>query len=292
MPHTPAADPALGRSAAGLFGEPICAKEIRTNPTNVLDRVKARLAASHAALVKHFPTDDPHLYVDFLAQLGEPLDNYGAGSDSAAYRLHPKINVVRCRPGGARVQEAGGPLTAHSGRAFAKQRPAYTAMLMARAGWPGAPGRAGESTAVRWADAVARHRELFPATAERDLALLIDTPIRITAKYVDSELSDLPLLYPLPDSTGPDDLGARFSLVIRDQLPGMGLGAQLTTDYLAALERFAQAANDPAIRYLHLLQQGQLLILDNNRFGHGRLPLPATGPDGTNPRELWSATVA
>ncbi len=36
-----------------------------------------------------------------------------------------------------------------------------------------------------------------------------------------------------------------------------------------------------------------MLILDNNRFGHGRRPLPTAGPDGqTNPRTLWSSTVA
>ncbi|WP_037599484.1 TauD/TfdA family dioxygenase [Streptacidiphilus rugosus] len=282
-----------GKPGTDLFGDPICAREVRANPTDVLDQVTDRLALRHAALVKHFPVDDPHLYVDFLAHLGTPLDNYGARSDSPAYALHPQINVVRCQPGGSRVQEQGGPLTAHSGRAFAKHRPAYTAMLMTKDGWPGAPGQAGESIAVRWSDAVARHRQLFPDTASDDLELLTGTPITITAQHVDSELSTLPLLYPLPDATGDDDLGARFSLVIRDQLPGMGLGEELTKGYLAALERFAQAANDPATRYVHQLQVGQMLIVDNNRFGHGRLTMPTTGPEGevTNPRELWSAVI-
>ncbi|MEY9848331.1 hypothetical protein ABH940_005432 [Streptacidiphilus sp. BW17] len=290
MPST--LDRTHGRPGTDLFGEPINARAVHTNPTDVLDQTTARLAQHHAALLDGFPLD-AKLYVDFLSHLGEPLDNYGAGSNSAAFTLHPKINVVRCQPGGSRVQEQGGPLTAHSGRAFAKVRPAYTAMLMTTAGWPGTPGQAGESIAVLWSDAIARHRELHPDHAADDLALLTGTPITITTTHVTSELSNLPLLYPLTDSRGPDDLGARFSLVIRDQLPAMGLDTETEQRYGAALERFAAAANDPAARHVHLLAPGQLLIVDNNRVGHGRLPTPTDGPAGqTNPRELWSATVA
>jgi hypothetical protein len=44
------------------------------------------------------------------------------------------------------------------------------------------------------------------------------------------------------------------------------------------------------------LRAGQIILLDNNRFGHGRLPFSETRPidNGTevNPRTLWSTVLA
>ncbi|MET7620509.1 TauD/TfdA family dioxygenase [Streptomyces sp. NPDC005408] len=56
----------------------------------------------------------------------------------------------------------------------------------------------------------------------------------------------------------------------------MAMESELRERYAQALARFAHAANHPAARYTHVLRPGQMIILDNNRFGHGRLPFPKT----------------
>lgn len=282
-----------GKPSTDLFADPVSA----ANPGNLVKSVTQRLANNKAALIEDFPTTDPEQYIEFLRHFGRPLDNYGAGSASAAYTLHPNINVVHCTAaGGKRVQEQGGPLPAHSARAFSKNRPRYIAMLMVTAGWPAPPGTAGESTIVRWSDALQQMREASPATYDTDRALLTETPITITAQYVTDEWATLPLLYPPDDAACEDDIGARYSLALGDQLPTMAMAAQLRDQYAAAAARFAKAANHPAARYVHPLLPGQIILLDNNRFGHGRLPFPQTRPTDNgievNPRTLWSTVLA
>ena len=169
-------------------------------------------------------------------------------------------------------------------------------MLMVTAGWPAPPGTAGESTVVRWPDALHQMRHLGPDTYDADYALLTETPITITAQHVTDEWSDLPLLYPLDDAASDDDIGARYSLVLSDQLSGMAMDPELRDRYATAAARFAEAANYPAARYVHPLRPGQIILLDNNRFGHGRLPFPETRPadNGTDvsPRTLWSTVLS
>lgn len=257
------------------------------------------LAVSKAALIRDFPPD-PHRYIEFLRTLGTPLDNYGAGSGKAAYSLHPNINVVRCAPdaaGGARIQEQGGPLPPHSARAFSARRPRFIAMFMINPGWPGQPGSAGESVIVRWADAFRHLRETEPGTYARDYALLSETPITITAAHVADEWATTPLIYPLADAEDDADVGVRYSLALRDQLPAMPMEEGLRARYLAAVTRLTTAASDPAVRCAYPMRAGDIVILDNNRYGHGRLTFTQARPSESgvteiNPRELWSVVVA
>ncbi|MEU8782040.1 TauD/TfdA family dioxygenase [Streptomyces sp. NPDC048637] len=282
----------IGKDSAGLFGKPIGAA---TGPDGLVNRVMQRLADHRAALIQGFPTTDAEQYIGFLRYFGRPLENYGAGSTSTAYTLHPNINVVRCSTTGTRVQEQGGPLPAHSARAFSKSRPKYIAMLMTTDGWPAEPGEAGESTIIRWSDALRQMRQSTPDTYSADHALLTRAPLRITAQHVVDEWSTLPLLYDLDDATCDEDLGARYSLAILDQLPRMAMDDEVRTQYAEALGHFAQAANHPAVRYTHTLRPGEMIILDNDRFGHGRLSFPHTrtedGQLTVNPRTLWSCVL-
>jgi hypothetical protein len=258
-------------------------------------RTRQALDADHAALIYGFPPD-PEGYIEFLETLGNPVSNYGSGTGNAAYSMHPSINVVRCATGlasGQRVQEQGGPLPPHTARAFSKTRPRYIAMLMANPGWSAPPGQVGESVIVRWSDVLRHMQQTSPDSYDEDYALLTGTPVTITATHVTDEWATTPLVFPLDDATGD---GARWSLALWDQLPGMPMEPGLRSRYTAAARRFAQAADTPAVRSTHPLQGGEILILDNNWFGHGRLAFPRTRPDsrgGTelSPRELWSVVL-
>lgn len=280
----------MTNSHCPLLGEPLRCGDL----TRLGGQARDRLAGNKAALIRGFPAD-PDSLIGFLTQFGAPLPNYaGTTPATAAYTLHPNINVVHCTTGaeaGSRVQEQPGPLPAHSARAFSKNRPAFIAMLMIDPGWEG-----GESTVVRWPHALGYMREHQPATFTSDYTLLSQTPITITASQVQDQWSTLPLLYPLPDAGSPGDIGARLSLVLASQLGAMNMRDDLRCRYRQALDRFTAAANHPQASHACQLRAGDLLILDNNRFGHGRLPFPATrttsGQTEVNPRELWSVVLA
>lgn len=272
---------------------------LTTQAPDLTGRTRQALATNHAALIQGFPAD-PEGYIDFLETLGNPVRNYGSAAGNAAYSLHPSINVVRCAAGpgsGHRVQEQGGSLPPHTARAFSKTRPRYIAMLMINPGWPAPSGQAGESVIVRWNDVLRHMQQTSPDSYDEDYALLTGTPVTITATYVTDEWATTPLVFPLDDATNGAEKGARWSLALWDQLPGMQMQPGLRDRYTAAARRFAQAADTPAVRSTYPLQAGEILILDNNRFGHGRLTFPRTRPDtrGANelsPRELWSVVVA
>ena len=169
-------------------------------------------------------------------------------------------------------------------------------MLMINPGWPGQAGSAGESVIVRWADAFRQLREADPGSYARDYALLFETPITITAAHVVDEWATTPLIYPLADAEDDADVGVRFSLALWDQLPAMPMEEELRSRYRAAATRLTTAASDPAVRFTYRMRAGDIVILDNNRYGHGRLAFAQAGPGENgvpevNPRELWSVVV-
>ncbi len=250
--------------------------------------------------VADFPTD-PVAYVSFLEEFGAPLPNYGAATSRRAYELHPKINRVRFEPrpsADTYVHERGGALVPHSARAWRHPRPAYFAMLMVDPGWTDeVRGRNGESLLVSW-HWVLRLMEEEDIQFLETLRLLTETPLHFTADHVVEKASNLPLLYSLSDSKGPLDLGAR----VRGDFPSTKQalaeclsGLPEREAYLSALERFFATALDERVQFLYQMCRGELVILDNNRFGHGRLDMvPSRQLDGTtvvNPRELWSVAV-
>lgn len=278
----------------GPFGQPVTAAT-----PGLAERVRETLGASHATLIQGFPPD-PDEYISFLRELGMPLENYGAGSSSPAYALHPNINVVRCTPaieGTARIQEQGGPLPPHSARAFAARRPSYIAMYMVNPGWPAPAGQAGESVVVRWSKALQHMAREDPHQYALDYRLLSRTPVTITAAHVTEEWATTPIVYPLPGACGDASIGVRYSLALLDQLSAQHMDDGLRDRYRAAIGRLAEAAAHADVQFTYRAQAGDILLLDNNRFAHGRLTFPQSRPgeNGTteiNPRELWSVTVS
>ncbi|MCL2586367.1 MAG: TauD/TfdA family dioxygenase [Streptosporangiales bacterium] len=277
----------------GPFGQPVTAAA-----PGLAERAREALDAAHAVLVQDFPPD-PGQYIAFLRELGTPLENYGAGSSSPAYTLHPNINVVRCTPAAAetaRVQEQGGPLPPHSARAFAARRPRYIAMYMANPGWPAPAGQSGESIVVRWSRALQHMAREDPRRYARDYRLLSQTPVTITAAHVADEWATTPIIYPLPGTGSEASVGVRYSLALLGQLPAQHMDDALRDEYRAAVGRLAEAAASPDVQFTYQAKAGDILILDNNRFAHGRLAFPRSRPGQrgnteVNPRELWSVTV-
>ncbi|MDN3260519.1 TauD/TfdA family dioxygenase [Streptomyces sp. CSDS2] len=249
-------------------------------------------------LVRGFPLD-PDRYLAFLGHFGEPLMNYSSLSELAKTDPHPQINRVKYKkkPTGAQsVHYVAGGLRPHSARSWRSPRPSHFAMLMVEPGWREVPeGERGESVVVGW-------NELFTRLAERDGEVfqehfdrLSSTPITFQANNVREELSELPLLYPLADSRGPYDVGVRLKQDLGEKVEGMRDRIPQFEAYRESLAYLLEASADERSFACFPMESGDLLLLDNHRFAHGRLKIVgeyvADGETRTNNRELWSVTV-
>ncbi|KOX14628.1 TauD/TfdA family dioxygenase [Micromonospora profundi] len=260
---------------------------------------RAMLERNRIVLIRDFPLD-PDQYLAFLGQFGTPLSNYSSRSDLAKDDPHPQINRVKYKPKGQYVKQSvhyvGGELRPHSARSWCTPRPAYFAMLMVDPGWRDTPeGERGESVVLAW-------RHLFEQLSARDgeafeahLAHLTGTAITFEANNVREELSNLPLCYPLADAAAPLDLGVRMKQDIQDKI--MGLRDQIADydGYRRALDYVVENAAEEKFQACFPMDSGDLLLLDNNRFGHGRRKIVGErtedGATAVNKRELWSVTV-
>jgi hypothetical protein len=273
------------------------------SPEQVLEAARTSIAEHRLALLRGFPVDVEQ-YTRLLAHFGRLCPNYAAGSEKDAYTLHPAVNVVRCSaaaPGGdaQRVQEKAGSLPMHAGRSFAHRRAPFIAMCMAADGWTDfAPGSNGESLIVRWGDALAAVRERHPEHWAEDLRLLTSISISFPPSHLDEEPSTLPFLYvPGTARRTPvlDDVAARLPQNL-GRLERAAEKLEAGERWLEAVRRFADAANDPAVKHRYTLGAGDVVLIDNERYGHGRMEVVGSrpGPDGraiTNSRTIWTVNV-
>ncbi|MDN3260528.1 TauD/TfdA family dioxygenase [Streptomyces sp. CSDS2] len=272
------------------------------SPEEIEEAALASVAEHRLAYLRNFPIDVDQ-YTALLSRLGELCPNYAAGSTKDAYTLHEAINVVRCRAprseGPERVQEKAGALPMHSGRSFARRRPLFLAMLMTDPGWQDlAPGSNGESLIVRWGDVLAELRTRYPEQWAEDLRLLTSLAMSFPASHLDEEPSLLPFLYvPGTPRRTPvaDDVAARLPQDV-NRLRKAAESLHDGRRWFEAITRFQHTANDPAITTTYVMRAGDLVVLDNDRYGHGRQHVVAarTGADGTqavNPRAIWSVNI-
>jgi alpha-ketoglutarate-dependent taurine dioxygenase len=259
---------------------------------------RAALEKHRICLVRGFPLD-PDRYLAFLGHFGEPLTNYSSLSALEKTDPHPQINRVKYKKkttGAQSVHYVAGGLRPHTARSWRFPRPPYFAMLMVEPGWREVPaGERGESVVLSW-------HELFTRLAERDgqvfqdhFARLSGTPITFQANNVREELSSQPLLYPLDDATGPYDVGVRLKQDLRDKIEGIREQIPEFDAYRASLHYLLDASDDEQFSASFPMERGDLLLLDNHRFAHGRRKIVGEyvvdGEARTNNRELWSVTV-
>jgi hypothetical protein len=260
---------------------------------------RAQLARRRICLVRGFPVV-AESYMDFLRHFGEPLANYSSRSDLEKTDPHPQINRVKYKrkQGAAKsVHYVAGGLRPHSARSWAAPRPAYFSMLFVEPGWRDAPeGERGESVVVSWHDLFTELAERDPEDFAEHFGRLSKVPITFEANNVRETLSDSPLFYPLPDARDPYDVGVRLKQDLRDKIVGIKDTIPEFGAYQKALDYFLDASDEERYQACFPMEAGDLLILDNNRFAHGRRKIVGErvvdGEVRTNNRELWSVTVA
>lgn len=224
-------------------------------------------------------------YIRFLRAFGEPLRYYG--DDAGTHPLDSAIWRIKYDPASASRGEAhavDGPLAPHSSQSLRDPRPRLFSMLMVNGGWQSrAFGMNGESVLASWRAAFQQMRaDLGPNFLATLQAMLDEVPF--------PDGSRRSVTYQLDSAASEDDLGVRLK---SDLLPFLrnSWPEHRATD---AVGQLVATAERGALRIA--LRSGDLVLLDNNRWGHGREPvighvLRLDGSVDLNPRELWSVTV-
>jgi hypothetical protein len=269
-----------------VFGTRAIAAHRRTTG-ELLDDVRQSLADRRIALVSGF-TAETGRFIDFISEFGDPLVFYGGTEGS--HPDHVAIHRVRYEPEASsrgELHAVDGPLELHSAQSLRDPRPRYFCMLMVESGWQGqAFGNNGESILTSWSDAFDLLQTQDPEAYERARATLLSG-----VSYPDGVVRQV--AYPLASARTDNDMGVRLKYDLLDHLRAAGDEAPVAAaESVAALSTAARS-----VAQCFQLQSRDLLIVDNDRFGHGRMPVIGRrttehGETLTNPRELWSVTLA
>jgi len=245
---------------------------------------RAAIAEFGIVRVSHFPAS-VHEYRNFLEMFGDPLGYYGndAGThpeDDAIWRI--KYDPVAAASG--ETHAIAGPLAPHSSQSLRDPRPNFFSMLMVNEGWQSRPfGKNGESVLTPWHMAFGDMRLELGERFDQMRDILLDQ-----IEFPDGCFR--PVAYELEGASSEDDLGVRLK---SNQLEYLQDRAPKDPATLAVAALAASAARTSLQVQLH---SGDLMLLDNNRWGHGRASVVGfeRSQDGElllNPRELWSVTI-
>jgi alpha-ketoglutarate-dependent taurine dioxygenase len=272
----------------------------RGDAPEFLRDVRAALDNKKGVLVHEFPLDEDSL-VAFVSRFGTPLLNYNkkSGIEAGASR-NPYVNLVKLkRETGERnlLHGKGGPLAIHTARSWLQPRPKLFALLMVHAGWRGnTGGENGESLFIAFSKVLATMADDDPERFRQVFSILKNQPVRFEADNVRESVADLPIVYPLADSRDDLDMGVRLKQDLVKKLTLAELFGADVASLQAAISWLQETANRLAQKNRMVMQAGDLVIIDNNRWGHGRCGyIGAREIDGQfqlSQREVWSLALA
>ena len=260
--------------------------EARNRPFRVtVDEMGNSLSKDGIAFASGFESR-VETFIDFISLFGSPLTYYGGSEGS--HPDHEAIHRVRYE---VEASERGelhaidGPLDLHSAQSLRDPRPKYFCLFMVDAGWQGEPfGKNGESVLSQWSKAFEDLRDSSPESYGRIVEILLGG-----LPFPDGRIRSL--AYRLGDSRGEFDLGVRLKYDLLEHLDSVDPGSNESN----AVDALVNSARKVALRLQ--LKAGELVILDNDRWAHGRSQVRGQlrtecGSVMLNPRELWSVTVA
>lgn len=264
------------------------------------EKMNPAMESLRLCLIHGFPTDSS-IFLKLLERFGEPLTNYSSLSDLEKDDPNTKINRVRYKRGKAdgpkSVHYIDGELKPHSARSWRLQRPRYFSMLMINPGWRDADeGQRGESVILQWHYLFSRLAERDGEIFERHFERLRTVPVHFEANNVREEASHSPLCYPLPDAVDRFDVGVRLKQDLQENLPKLREQFDDFDGYRESVDYLVAATKQPCYQIRFPLNSGDLIVVDNNRFAHGRCNIvgerEVNGEVAFNPRELWSVCIS
>lgn len=258
----------------------------KNSPT---DTIAGAIEAGNAILIREFPVH-PDPLREFLGRLGNLQSDYTsliAGEDA-----NPSFgfNIVRPKKQSGsfvRTHFRSSDLPPHNARSWAKLRPKFFAMLMVDPGWRDQQTyQNGESFFVDWHRAFALALSRDPRQAEMDFKLLSTEPVQFCADNVREPNNEGPLIYRIENRPPEHEWGIRIKQNLPEVLLAMG-----RDDLAGAVQRMQAAAHELGRKQVVALERGDLVIIDNNRWAHGRFSFELMRGSVLNPREVWSTTI-
>ncbi|WP_141217230.1 TauD/TfdA family dioxygenase [Rhodococcus sp. 14-2470-1b] len=254
----------------------------------LLPVARERFLTHRAVRISNFAAD-VSAFIEFVEHWGRPLRYYAANT-IGAHPDHAAIHHVRYEQAAAargELHALDGPLSLHSAQTMRDPRPACFAMLMIDPGWlDGSPGQNGESIFVEWRAVLVELVLRFGRDGE-SMVRTLKSPIL----FPDGTRRSV--LYDLPDAQGCFDHGVRMKY---DLVEALRTGDTSDREAARALEALHEVAHDEAVVRQIRLGVNELVIIDNDRWAHGRRSVrgerPTTNGRLVNPRELWSVTLA
>ncbi|WP_433534351.1 TauD/TfdA family dioxygenase [Micromonospora sp. CA-249363] len=146
-------------------------------------------------------------------------------------------------------------------------------MLDAGSGLPDADGNSGQSLFSRVDDAIEELGRVYPERAEEFLDALLHTAV--TADYI-------PYLPPRPEPILRRSSAGGWTFRYWIDMQKYARRDGWSADELDALDAFDAALN--AVRVQLPLHAGDLVVVDNHRVAHGRMPFPREQIDGSGHR--------
>jgi hypothetical protein len=267
----------------------------------LIERTKESLRDSGIAYIKYFPLASS-AYVSLAEQLGTPLINYSSKSTLNDDAPDPVINRVKVKKTStneaASVRYISDDLKPHNARSWLNPRPSYFAMLMVNSGWVDThQGNRGESKIVRWESFFKMLHSLSPEKYDRCLKRLLNTNIKFSADNVKEDTLNSPLIYTLSDAKSEFDYGVRLKQDLLEKFCTFSDSLENAESYYSELKYFVESVRQLDAHNYYAMEEGDLIIMDNNRHAHGRYPILSERLNSeniveSNPREIWSLTIS
>ncbi len=246
---------------------------------------------SDVVILKNFPKDMERLY-NFCDNLGVLMER------SSGYKEHPNELKIMKYIGFVKFEkdldeakrmttQTSKKLGLHTARSVKKNRPRIFVMYMANSGWKVPNEDNGETLLVHIEDIVKLYSDLYPHNFLTDLELLLKTNISFVPHHIkiDESIANEPLI------TNID--GYRFRLIseIEKFLTKELMLHGCTEEIREALIRFQTICNDERIVTKIKLETEDLILINNEKVGHGRTAFHEFIKGQVNPRELWTLHI-
>lgn len=240
----------------------------------LLEQVNNYLS-DHLVIIDGVP-HDTKLLLEFMKNFGVPLRKINAVDDSVMSYIGD-VRVQYDIPEGKRMPtQSFGKVDLHTARGYAKQRTRIFAMFKHDEGLSDTDG---ESQFLEWDSFICDYLKSYGVQGSQDIEIISATNVSAIldsyAKYyTKDQIGYEPLI--IKDKEGKYFI--RYWVKMKESIQKFYKNSDLSSIdklFIEAINRFDDAVNHYHGVYKINLKPGELVIMDNRKFAHGRLPFKA-----------------
>lgn len=215
---------------------------------------------------------DTKLLLEFMTNFGTPMRKINAVDTS----IMSYIGDIRVRldilDGERMPTQSFGKVDLHTARSYAKHRPRIFAMFKHDEGFSNAEG---ESLFLSWDDFIYNYKKSYGKQGIKDINVISNTNVRaILDSYSEYYTEDKIGYEPLIKKDAKGGYFVRYWVKMKKSIQEAYRENKFPIDilFVEVINRFDDAINHYHSIYKIPLRQGELVIMDNRKFAHGRLP--------------------